>query len=79
MSRLPSSTGPSSSVPPTPRSTKTTLKRHSPKTVRKNVGDCYRGCLVIKVLKGAELYRRIEGSWYGIVESAHKADQANRA
>ncbi|MEU3888089.1 hypothetical protein [Streptomyces sp. NPDC029041] len=51
---------------------KTTLKRHNPKTVRKNVGETYRGCLVIKVLRGADLYRRIEGSWYGIVESAHK-------
>ncbi|MFD8225130.1 hypothetical protein ACFV16_13280 [Streptomyces massasporeus] len=49
---------------------KTTLKRHNPKTHRKNVGDSYRGCLVVKVLKGADLYRRIEGSWYGIVESA---------
>ncbi|MDQ0404302.1 hypothetical protein J2S50_002851 [Streptomyces sp. DSM 40167] len=49
---------------------KTTLKRHNPKTVRKNVGDSYRGCLVIKVLKSADLYRRIEGSWYGIVLGA---------
>ncbi|MEU6685663.1 hypothetical protein [Streptomyces sp. NPDC046832] len=49
---------------------KTTLKRHNPKTVRKNIGGAYRGCLVIKVLRGADLYRRIEGSWYGIVESA---------
>ncbi|MEI5522684.1 hypothetical protein WB401_16355 [Streptomyces brasiliscabiei] len=49
---------------------KTTLKKHNPKTVRKNVGDSYRGCLVIKVLKGADLYRRIEGSWYGIVVGA---------
>lgn len=49
---------------------KTTLKRHNPKTVRKNTGDSYRGCLVIKVLKGAELYRRIEGSWCGIVLGA---------
>lgn len=49
---------------------KTTLKKHNPKTVRKNVGDTYRGCLVIKVLKGADLYRRIEGSWYGIVLAA---------
>jgi transcriptional regulator with XRE-family HTH domain len=54
---------------------KTTLKKHNPKTRRKNTGDSYRGCLVIKVLKGADLYRRIEGSWYGIVESARKADQ----
>ncbi|MFI6806528.1 hypothetical protein ACIBO6_16115 [Streptomyces luteogriseus] len=51
---------------------KTTLKKHNPKTVRKNTGDSYRGCLVIKVLKGADLYRRIEGSWYGIVESARR-------
>ncbi|MEV5095894.1 hypothetical protein ACFC5H_21230 [Streptomyces rochei] len=49
---------------------KTTLKKHNPKTVRKNVGASYRGCLVIKVLKGADLYRRIEGSWYGIVLGA---------
>lgn len=49
---------------------KTTLKKHNPKTVRRNVGDTYRGCLVIKVLKGADLYRRIEGSWYGIVLGA---------
>lgn len=57
---------------------KTTIKRHNPKTVRKNVGDAYRGCLVIKVLKGADLYRRIEGSWYGIVESARESDHSNR-
>ncbi|MFE9774956.1 hypothetical protein ACFYOV_25440 [Streptomyces sp. NPDC005931] len=56
---------------------KTTLKRHNPKTVRKNVGDSYRGCLVIKVLKSADLYRRIEGSWYGIVLGADSAIQPN--
>lgn len=49
---------------------KTTLKKHNPKTVRKNVGADYRGCLVIRVLQGAELYRRIEGWWHGIVEEA---------
>ncbi|MFD8503744.1 hypothetical protein ACFV2L_13580 [Streptomyces sp. NPDC059687] len=52
---------------------KTTLKKHNPRTVRKNVDDSYRGCLVIKVLKGADLYRRIEGSWYGIVLGADPA------
>ncbi|MFJ8862137.1 hypothetical protein ACIRD8_27365 [Streptomyces sp. NPDC102451] len=46
---------------------KTTLKTHSPKTNRKNVGESYRGCLVVRVLKSAELYRRIEGWWCGIV------------
>lgn len=53
---------------------KTTLKTHNPKTVRKNTGESYRGCLVIKVLKGAELYRRIEGSWCGIVGAATSTD-----
>ncbi|MGW2649609.1 hypothetical protein ACWC2T_33000 [Streptomyces sp. NPDC001393] len=49
---------------------KTTLKKHNPKTVRKNTGDNYRGCLVITVLKGADLYRRIEGWWSGMVVAA---------
>ncbi|MFF3289019.1 hypothetical protein [Streptomyces sp. NPDC003023] len=49
---------------------KTTLKRHNPRTVRKNVGPTYRGCLVIHVRQSAELYRRIEGTWYGIVGAA---------
>jgi hypothetical protein len=49
---------------------RTTIKKHNPKTVRKNVGENYRGCLVISVLQGAELYRRIEGWWTGIVANA---------
>ncbi|MBW8089093.1 hypothetical protein IGW14_13915 [Streptomyces hygroscopicus subsp. hygroscopicus] len=53
---------------------RTTLKRHNPKTVRKNVGEGYRGCLVVRVLKSADLYRRIEGWWYGIVVGARSAD-----
>ncbi|WP_406190408.1 hypothetical protein OH733_22865 [Streptomyces griseus] len=56
---------------------KTSLKKHSPKTNRKNVGDNYRGCLAVRVLKGAELYRRIEGSWYGIVLGADTASRHN--
>jgi hypothetical protein len=38
-----------------------TLKRHNPKTVRKNVGEDYHGCLRIDVRRGADLYRKIEG------------------
>jgi transcriptional regulator with XRE-family HTH domain len=38
-----------------------TLKRHNPKTVRKNTGSDYRGCLRIEVRRGSELYRKIEG------------------
>ncbi|MGV9389046.1 hypothetical protein ACWDQL_07910 [Streptomyces olivaceus] len=50
-----------------PRLQKTTIKKHNPKTVRKNVGADYRGCLVVRVSQGAELYRRIEGWWGGMV------------
>ncbi len=53
---------------------KTTLKKHRPKTNRKNTGEGYRGCLVIRVLQSAELYRRIEGWWYGIVLGATRPD-----
>ena len=38
-----------------------TLKRHNPKTVRKNVGEDYHGCLRIDVYRSADLYRKIEG------------------
>jgi hypothetical protein len=49
---------------------KASLKRHNPKTNRRNVGPAYRGCLTVRVLKSADLYRRIEGWWYGIVLGA---------
>ncbi|RPF34068.1 hypothetical protein [Streptomyces sp. TLI_185] len=49
---------------------KATLKKHNPRTVRKNTGDTYRGCLVIYVRQSADLYRRMEGAWYGIVGGA---------
>ncbi|WP_405820804.1 hypothetical protein OG241_33925 [Streptomyces sp. NBC_01390] len=58
---------------------KTVLKRHNPKTVRKNTGDDYRGCLALTVRQSSELYRRIEGWWYGIVGAATKPDSKNRA
>lgn len=37
------------------------LKRHNPKTVRKNTGQEYRGCLRVEVRRSSLLYRRIEG------------------
>ncbi len=37
------------------------LKRHNPKTVRKNTGDDYHGCLRIDVRRSTSLYRKIEG------------------
>ncbi|WP_406401780.1 hypothetical protein OH805_21925 [Streptomyces sp. NBC_00879] len=50
-----------------------TLKKHNPRTTRKNTTDAYRGCLVIYVTKSADLYRRMEGAWYGIVLGADSA------
>jgi transposase len=50
------------------------LKRHNPKTNRKNIGEAYVGCLVVRVLQGRELYQEIEGSWRGIVAGALPAD-----
>jgi hypothetical protein len=38
-----------------------TLKRHNPKTTRKNTGDDYHGCLRIDVRRSIGLYRQIEG------------------
>ncbi len=52
---------------------RTTLKKHTPRTNRKNTAEAYRGCLVVYVKKRAELYRRMEGAWYGIVMGAHSA------
>jgi hypothetical protein len=57
---------------------KTVLKKHNPKTVRKNTGENYRGCLVVRVRQGSDLYRRIEGAWCGIVLSARRSDRENR-
>ncbi|AIR98830.1 hypothetical protein [Streptomyces glaucescens] len=54
------------------------LKRHNPRTSRRNTSDGYHGCLTITVLKSADLYRRMEGAWYGIVGSARMPDQQNR-
>jgi predicted transcriptional regulator len=52
-----------------------TLKRHNPKTVRKNVGEDYHGCLTIRVRRGSDLYRRIEGWAF----AAMAADRENIA
>jgi hypothetical protein len=37
------------------------LKHHNSKTVRKNVGEDYHGCLRVDVHRSADLYRKIEG------------------
>ncbi|MFF7204781.1 hypothetical protein [Streptomyces sp. NPDC008141] len=57
---------------------KTTLKRHNPTTNRKNVHEAYRGCLMVRVLQSADLYRRVEGWWCGIVGAALVRDRKKR-
>jgi transposase len=49
---------------------RTTLKRHNPKTPRRNTGANYHGCLVVTVRRGQELYDRIEGWTAGVVRAA---------
>jgi transposase-like protein len=53
---------------PSDRFSRPTLKRHNPKTVRKNVGEDYHGCLRIDVHHSADLYRKIEG-WAAAIMS----------
>lgn len=48
---------------------KATLKRHNPKTLRKNTGESYHGCLRINVRRSSDLYRKIEG-WASAVMAA---------
>jgi hypothetical protein len=43
-----------------------TIKRHRPKTIRKNTGAEYHGCCITTVRQSAELYRRVEGWWRAI-------------
>ncbi|QLQ39183.1 helix-turn-helix domain-containing protein [Micromonospora robiginosa] len=51
---------------PPERFGRATLKRHNPATVRRNVGQEYRGCLVVIVPRSRQLYWRIEGVIAGI-------------
>jgi transcriptional regulator with XRE-family HTH domain len=37
------------------------IKRHRPRTVRKNTGQDYHGCLRVQVRRSADVYRRIAG------------------
>ena len=52
---------------PETRFRKGTLKRHNPKTKRKQVGSDYHGCLTIEVLRSSTLYRQVDGWWRGIL------------
>lgn len=43
-----------------------TLKRHTPRTNRRNTGVLYRGCLVVTVGQSARLYRLIDGAFTAV-------------
>lgn len=49
---------------------KTTLKRHVAVTNRRNVDSEYIGCLVVRVARGSDVYRRIDGLVAAIVTRA---------
>jgi len=55
---------------------KPALKRHNPRTVRKNMGDTYAGCLVIGVRQSRLLYQELAGLWRGIARGALDAHAA---
>ncbi|MCW2572802.1 MAG: hypothetical protein JWO88_2860 [Frankiales bacterium] len=52
------------------------LKRHNPKTVRKNTGETYVGCLTIGVRQSRGLYQCIAGTWQGIMEGVAAVGRA---
>ena len=47
-----------------------TLKRHSPRTTRTNVGAEYRGCLVVRVPRSRDLYLWMTGAVVGMVAAS---------
>lgn len=53
-----------------------TLKRHNPRTVRKNTGDDYHGCLRVEVRCSTGLYRKIEGWAAAAISAGEMAPRA---
>jgi hypothetical protein len=53
-------------------------KRHNSRTTRKNTGEAYVGCLSVRVLDSAALYRRVEGTWWAVASSARLRAQRPR-
>jgi hypothetical protein len=55
---------------------KTSLKKHNLKTNCTNTSTGYHGCFRVSVLRSADLYRRVEGWWCGIVEGVSRSPEA---
>lgn len=49
---------------------KTTLKRHNPKTIRKNVDATYHGCVIVTVRRSSDLNLMIAGWFEGLAAAA---------
>lgn len=54
-----------------------TIKKHNPLTTRLKTGDDYHGCLVVDVVRSAQLYRCVEGWWRGIALASAGPDTAS--
>ena len=54
---------------------RTTFKRHNPRTVRKNTGDSYHGCMVVSVLQSKHLYRVLDGIVRGLATQPRRPDE----
>ncbi len=57
---------------------RTTFKRHNPRTTRFNAEESYRGCLVVSVRQGRELYQRLDGLVRGLVAACESEAQGQR-
>ncbi|MGN6598397.1 MAG: hypothetical protein ACTHMW_03810 [Actinomycetes bacterium] len=57
---------------PLERFQRPTLKRHKPRTVRLNVGDRYRGCLNVTVLRGSGLLELVEQAFEALTEPSDR-------
>src|SRR5437763_6404734 len=55
---------------PIQRFHRTALKKPTTSRRRRNYGDDYHGCLVIRVRRSTDLYRQIAGWWAGVVGAA---------
>lgn len=53
---------------------RSTIKRHQPKTVRKNVGEDYHGCLTVTVLQSRTLYQLLDGFVHHVARGAIAAE-----
>ncbi|HWH27537.1 MAG TPA: hypothetical protein VNU26_01015 [Mycobacteriales bacterium] len=54
---------------------RSTIKRHNPRTVRKNVGADYHGCLCVSVVQSGDLYDRLRGVVLGLTRNELANDE----